>query len=80
MYTKSVPFLPSDQNFYAPEFVQLACRYRSHIQITNNHGEFNAKSIMGMMSLNPRDGRLIITADGPDEEDAVNALVEFLSR
>lgn len=42
--------------------------------------QVNAKSIMGMMSLGALEGQeLTIRAEGEDEEEAVNALVEFLN-
>ena len=41
----------------------------------------NAKSIMGMMSMNFENGsELTIVADGADEEAAVNALSEYLTK
>ena len=41
----------------------------------------NAKSIMGMMSMSFENGsELTIVADGADEEAAVNALSEYLTK
>ncbi len=79
MISKAVTLHVSDRGYQIPEFVQLACKYGSHIVIRNNHNEYNAKSIMGMMSMDPTDGPLIVCADGADEEHAVNALAEFLA-
>jgi len=53
MYTQSVQLSSPDAVLRVPEFVQLACSFRSRITIRNDHSEFNCKSIMGMMSFNP---------------------------
>ena len=79
MYSRSIALNESAGFYRIPEFVQLACSFKSSLKIRNNHGTFNTKSIMGMMSFNPRDGVLTITGDGSDEETAVNALIDFLS-
>ena len=79
MYSRSIALNESTGIYQIPKFVQLACSFKSSLKIRNNHGTFNTKSIMGMMSFNPRDGVLTITGDGSDEETAVNALIDFLS-
>ena len=61
-------------------FVQIASKYESHISIVVNEKSVNAKSIMGMMSLGAIKGQNIeIIADGEDEEEAVAALLRFLT-
>ena len=61
-------------------FVQIASKYESHIVVTVNEKQVNAKSIMGMMSLGAIKGQNIeIAAEGQDEEEAVTALVKFLT-
>ncbi len=61
-------------------FVQIASKYESHIAVTVNEKQVNAKSIMGMMSLGAIKGQNIeIAAEGQDEEEAVTALVKFLT-
>jgi len=61
-------------------FVQIASKYESHISIVVNEKQVNAKSIMGMMSLGAIKGQNIeIVADGEDEEEAVAALLRFLT-
>ncbi len=62
-----------------PEFVQLACRFESHLSVRSASAEFNAKSIMGMLSLDMRDGHLVISGEGSDEQEAVNALASFFT-
>ena len=61
-------------------FVQIASKYESHISVIVNEKQVNAKSIMGMMSLGAIKGENIqIIAEGEDEEEAVKALVKFLT-
>ena len=61
-------------------FVQIASKYESHISVTVNEKQVNAKSIMGMMSLGAIKGQNIeIIAEGQDEEEAVAALIKFLT-
>ena len=79
MYSRSISLNESTGFYQVPEFVQLACSFNSSLKIRNNHGTFNTKSIMGMMSFNPRDGVLTITGEGSDEQTAVDALIHFLS-
>ena len=80
MYTRSVTIRKVSQSYDIPELVQLACSFKSVLKIRNNEGEFNAKSIMGMMSLDPTDGPLYITGSGEDEKDAVDSIAAFLTR
>lgn len=58
--------------------VQAAGQYESSIFIEKDSEKINAKSIMGLLTMGAAYGsELVITADGPDEEDAVNALIEL---
>ncbi len=60
-------------------FVQIASKFESHISVTVNEKQVNAKSIMGMMSLGTIKGEVIeIIAEGQDEQEAVNSLIKFL--
>lgn len=60
-------------------FVQIASKFESHISVIVNEKQVNAKSIMGMMSLGSIKGQVIeIVAEGQDEKEAVDALVQFL--
>ncbi|MCD7737422.1 MAG: HPr family phosphocarrier protein [Lachnospiraceae bacterium] len=60
--------------------VQVANRYSSQIYIRNDKHRFNAKSIMGMMTLcTEKAAELEITADGADEEEAVAQIEQYLS-
>ena len=61
--------------------VQVASQYESEIYVESGRKKVNAKSIMGMMSMNFENGsELTIVADGADEEAAVNALSEYLTK
>ena len=62
------------------ELVQVACRYESEIILESNEKRINAKSIMGIMAFNPSRGMSVnIVADGKDEEEALQAMEQFLA-
>lgn len=59
--------------------VQEASQYKSRIFIEMEDKKINAKSIMGMMSLELCTGEsLTVEAEGEDEEQAVNGVEAFL--
>ncbi|MCC8104232.1 MAG: HPr family phosphocarrier protein [Clostridiales bacterium] len=61
--------------------VQVASQYESEIHLESNGRNVNAKSIMGMMTLGLDTGdKVLVTADGADEQDAVNKIEEYLSK
>ncbi len=61
--------------------VQIASQYDSKVHLVTGDKRINAQSIMGMMSMNFENGsELTIVADGADEEAAVNALSEYLTK
>jgi phosphocarrier protein HPr len=60
-------------------FVQAAGKYTSKIWIEKDEKKVNAKSIMGIMSLGVSKGAIInIGADGPDEVEAVDILIDLI--
>ncbi|MCI9490779.1 HPr family phosphocarrier protein [Lachnospiraceae bacterium 48-42] len=60
--------------------VQEASQYSSRVRIEMENKQINAKSIMGMMSLNLGKGTTFtVVADGEDEEKAVNGVEEFFA-
>lgn len=60
--------------------VQEASKYDSTIYVQSGAKKVNAKSIMGMMSLGLDNGeQLQVTADGSDEQLAVDNIEKFLS-
>jgi len=64
----------------AAEIVKLAAKYRSEITISRDGTEVNGKSIMGVMMLAAECGSSItIRADGPDAEQAVNAIGQLVA-
>ncbi len=61
------------------ELVQLASKYDSTVHIEAQSKKVNAKSIMGMMTLNRNAGEEVtVIAEGSDEESAVADMENFL--
>lgn len=60
--------------------VQIASQYESSIYIECEDKKVNAKSIMGMMSLGLAAGEeVVVTANGDDEEKAMENLESYLN-
>jgi phosphocarrier protein len=58
---------------------QLASGYQSDIWLTRNGRRVNAKSIMGVMMLAAGKGaKVTLETDGPDESEALAALVALV--
>ena len=65
----------------AAMFVKEAKRFGSDIVVVKDGKEANAKSTLKLMTLGARHGdRVLIRAEGEDEEAAVDALVAILSK
>lgn len=63
----------------AARFVHLATRYTAQIRVARDQKAMDGKSIMGILLLAAARGTtLTISADGPDERDAVEALVQLV--
>ena len=59
-------------------FIRNANEYQSQIRILLGEKSVNAKSLLGVLSMGVRRGAVLtVTAEGPDEEDAVNALRRY---
>lgn len=59
--------------------VRIASKFESEISIVYGEENVNMKSIMGVLSLGiPTGGELVITADGQDEVEALEKIVEVL--
>lgn len=59
--------------------VQVASKFESKIYLESTGKKVNAKSIMGMMSLGLDNGdQVTVTAEGTDEEAAVDAIENYL--
>ncbi len=60
--------------------VQVASQYESDIYMETEGKRVNAKSIMGMMSMGMDVGEsLTVSADGADEEAALDGIEKYLS-
>ncbi len=59
--------------------VQKASQFESKVYIQSGDKKINAKSIMGMMSLGlVQDEEVFVSAEGVDEQEALNELVNYL--
>ena len=65
----------------AAEVVKTAAKFKSEITIVRDDLEVNGKSIMGVMMLAAEFGAtLIIRANGPDAQQAVDAIVDLVAQ
>ncbi|MDO4720371.1 MAG: HPr family phosphocarrier protein [Peptostreptococcaceae bacterium] len=63
----------------AARFVQMANKFDSEISIRKDNQEINGKSIIGIMAVGIAAGEILeIVAQGHDEEEAVDSLVDLL--
>ena len=63
------------------KFVKLASSFESEIQVTRDGVTVDARSIMGLLMLGAGNGCSIeITAEGPDAQEALDALGELVAR
>jgi catabolite repression HPr-like protein len=59
--------------------VQVASQFKSDIRLESGIARVNAKSIMGMMSLNLANGDLLtVSAEGGDEQSAMEEILSAL--
>jgi phosphocarrier protein HPr len=64
----------------AAQLVQRASKYDAEIKLKRFNLEVNAKSIMGVMMLAAEMGsKIIISAEGPDEREAVDGIIEVIN-
>ena len=60
--------------------VQMATQFSSNIYMEYNNRKVNAKSIMGMMALGVEQGQnVVVSAEGEDEQLAIDELSRFLA-
>lgn len=65
----------------AAMFVQEAGKFKSQVYVVKDGLQVNGKSVMGLMLLAAESGsKLVIKADGPDENDAISALEKLFER
>lgn len=63
----------------AADFATTAARFRSDIHVVKAGTEVDAKSVLMLLTLDVRQGdRVIVTANGPDAEQAVDTLAHLL--
>ena len=63
----------------AAQFVKTSNGYQSEIWVEKDQERVNGKSIMGLMMLAAGHGtRILVSADGQDEEDALAAIEALL--
>jgi phosphocarrier protein len=63
----------------AARFVNVAARFESQVRVGRGAKMMDGKSIMGILLLAAARGvAIIITADGPDEQAAVDALAQLV--
>ena len=81
MYSNSVTVLNKVGLHARPAtfFIQKSNEFKSSIWVEKDERRVNAKSLLGVLSLGIiGDTEITIIADGVDEEEAVNALVELV--
>ena len=60
-------------------FVKTASKFRSEVMVSRDDLQVNGKSIMGVMMLAAEAGStIVVTAEGPDENEVVKALQELV--
>ncbi len=63
----------------AAQFVKTASNYSCDIRVEKDEEEVDGKSIMGLMMLAAGyESQLVITTEGDDEADALQALVSLI--
>jgi phosphocarrier protein HPr len=64
----------------AAEIVKLSSKFNCDITIVREDLEVNGKSIMGVMMLAAEYGsNILVRANGPDAEQAVNAIADLVA-
>ncbi len=65
----------------ATYFIQKANEFSSRISVEMDSRKINAKSLLGVLSMGVTRGSVIVlSAEGPDEEEAVNTLIEMIQK
>jgi phosphocarrier protein len=61
------------------KLTQLAAKYQCDVSLARNGRKVNAKSLMGVMMLAaPRGSHVVLETDGPDETEALDAIVALI--
>ncbi|MBP5718354.1 MAG: HPr family phosphocarrier protein [Abditibacteriota bacterium] len=83
MYTQSATFMNEMglNSRFAARFIQKSNTYQSAVSMEYNGKKTNGKSLLGILSLGARKGaEIVISAEGPDESDAVETLCEMIHK
>lgn len=83
MVTKSVVFQCDDvwQMKSAALLTQKASAFRASVYLGKDDRRANAKSLLGVMSLGMADGdELVVSADGEDEQAAIDTITGYLEQ
>ena len=81
MYSKEITVTNQVGLYARPAtfFIQKANEFRSTMMVKKAERKVNAKSLLGVLSLGITKGsNITISAEGPDEEEAVNALCSLI--
>ena len=63
----------------AAVFIKTANSFEAKVEVSSSEKQADGKNIIAMMMLEAGCGKdLSITTDGPDENDAMNALMELI--
>lgn len=63
----------------AAKFVKCASQFRCDLQVGKDAMTVNGKSIIGVLLLAaPQGSRILVIADGADEQDAIDALARLV--
>ena len=82
MYSKEITVTNQVGLYARPAtfFIQKANEFKSTMMVEKDERKVNAKSLLGVLSLGITKGTsILITAEGPDEEEAVNALCALIA-
>jgi phosphocarrier protein HPr len=61
------------------KLAQLAAKYQCDVSLARNGRKVNAMSVMGVMMLAaPKGSHVVLETDGPDEMEALNAIVALI--
>jgi phosphocarrier protein HPr len=65
----------------AARFVETASRFTAEVTVANGDESVSGKSILGLMMLAAGQGtRLSLVANGPDAEEAIDALADLIGQ
>ena len=83
MYSKEITITNQVGLYARPAtfFIQKANEFRSTVMVEKDERKVNAKSLLGVLSMAiPTGSEVTLTAEGPDEEDAVKTLSAMLEK